>query len=220
MTQTVILSSHDRRKEAKSIIDAAPPNSVVKISAPKRTLEQNDALWALLSDISRAKPEGREWPPETWKAAIMHALGHEMRFEHGLEGKGAFPLGYSSSRLTKDQMSELLEYAMAYAARHGVAIGPVSSGPGPSGSSPPGTADGRDAGSPATPLREPASNLLDNFKADLRGKLKLARNKAEALGLIDKAWLLWRDGLNDAGLEQDASKIVELAKQHAEGMRI
>lgn len=74
----------------------------------------------MLSDISRAKPEGRHWTPETWKCAFMHVLGHQVRFCEGLDGSGPFPMGFRSSRLTVRQMADLITVIGEYGDRHGV----------------------------------------------------------------------------------------------------
>lgn len=123
MNRPVILDSEFRRAHAHKLIDAAPVGSVMVIQPPKRTNDQNNLMWTLLSHISAAKPEGRMWPPETWKCAFMHALGHQVRFCEGLDGSGPFPLGFRSSRLTKAQMSDLIEAIHEYAARHGIQLG-------------------------------------------------------------------------------------------------
>jgi hypothetical protein len=49
----------------------------------------------------------------------MHALGHSVRFEMGLNGE-PFPVGFRSSQLTKAQMSDLMEFMSAWAAERGV----------------------------------------------------------------------------------------------------
>jgi hypothetical protein len=123
MNRPVILDCEYRRAHAHRLIDAAPAGAVMTITLPKRTNDQNSLMWTLLSLISAAKPEGRQWPPETWKAAFMHSLGHQVRFAEGLNGSGPFPLGFRSSRLTKAQMSDLIECIHEYAARHGVQLG-------------------------------------------------------------------------------------------------
>lgn len=118
--QTVILRGDDQRQLAKRLIDAAPADAVVNVQEARRTLDQNARMWAMLSDISRAKPGGRVADPETWKALAMHACGFAVQFEIGLNGQ-PFPTGYKSSRMTKAEMSMLIEWLFAYGAEVGVA---------------------------------------------------------------------------------------------------
>lgn len=92
----------------------------VTISMPKRSTEQNDKMWAMLTDVARAKPEGRNWTPETWKCAFMHYLGHQVLFAEGLDGCGPFPVGFRSSKLTVGQMSDLITCIYKYGDEHGV----------------------------------------------------------------------------------------------------
>jgi hypothetical protein len=119
MTQVVHLRTDRQRELAKSLIDKAPDNAVVKISPEKRSDDQNAKMWAMLSDVSRSKPEARRHTPEVWKCLFMQACGHEVTFEHGLDGR-PFPLGFHSSKLTKAQMSDLIEFIYSYGAKHGV----------------------------------------------------------------------------------------------------
>lgn len=119
MTQVIHLRGERQRELAKSLIDKAPDNAVVKISPEKRSDDQNAKMWAMLSDVSRSKPEGRRHIPEVWKCLFMQACGHEVTFEHGLDGR-PFPLGFHSSKLTKAQMSDLIEFIYSYGAKHGV----------------------------------------------------------------------------------------------------
>ena len=120
MAQTVILTSMESRREAKRLIDVAPEGGVVKVSGPTRNTSQNALMWAMLSDVSRSKPEGRLWVPETWKCGFMHYLGHQVRFADGLDGSGPFPIGFHSSRLSKSQMADLITCISEYGDRHGV----------------------------------------------------------------------------------------------------
>ncbi len=119
MTQTVILRQHNRHV-AHRLIDAAPDGYVCKVSPPKRTSEQNEKLWAMLSDVARAKPQGRVYPPEIWKCLFMSEAGFEARWEPSLDGKGVVHVGFRSSRLNKAQFSELIEAIYAFGAEHGV----------------------------------------------------------------------------------------------------
>lgn len=92
----------------------------VVVSLPKRSDEQNDKMWAMLTDVARAKPEGRNWTPETWKCAFMHYLGHQVMFAEGLGGAGPFPIGFRSSKLSVGQMSDLITCIYQYGDEHGV----------------------------------------------------------------------------------------------------
>jgi hypothetical protein len=119
MTQTIILYGPPERAAAHNLIDRAPSGAVMTIREAKRTTEQNDKMWSMISDISRAKPDGRMHTPEVWKALFMKACGHAVQFEHGLDGE-PFPIGFRSSKLTKQQMSDLIESIYAYGAEKGV----------------------------------------------------------------------------------------------------
>ena len=122
MAQTVTLDSRYRREEAHKLVDLAPIGAVMTIAMPKRSTDQNALMWTLLGFISRAKPGGRKHTPETWKALFMHAMGHQSRFEMGLNGE-PFPAGFRSSQLNKSQMSELIEFIPAWGAEQGVRFG-------------------------------------------------------------------------------------------------
>jgi hypothetical protein len=94
----------------------------MNVQEARRTNDQNALMWALLSEIARAKPEGRVLPVETWKALFMHSAGFKCTFEPSLDGQGVVPLGFKSSRLRKAEFSDLIEAIRAYAAEHGVAL--------------------------------------------------------------------------------------------------
>ena len=126
--QTIILRPHTRALAA-SLMANAPDGHVVTIKEPKRTDDQNAKLWAMLSDVSRAAPEGRRWDTNTWKAAFMSALGHEILWQPGIDGGQPFPAGFRSSRLTKRQCADLITLIYEYGDRHGV----VWSEPAPEG---------------------------------------------------------------------------------------
>ena len=117
--QTIILASERQRAIAHALIDRAPDGFVFNIHEPNRTLDQNAKMWAMLSDIARAKPEGRMMTAEMWKCVFMHACGYEAQFLNGLDGL-PFPVGFRSSRMTKAQMADLITFIQEYGDRHGV----------------------------------------------------------------------------------------------------
>ena len=121
MAQTVILRSPTQRSFAKQMIDRAPMDAVLTIREATRSTDQNALLWSVLSDISRAKPEGRCHTPEVWKCLFMSACGHAVQFEMGLDGR-PFPVGFRSSRLTKKQFSDLIEFIYSWCAEKGLHI--------------------------------------------------------------------------------------------------
>lgn len=116
---TIPLRSPASRIRAHQLIERAPDGYVCEIRPPTRSNDQNAKLWAMLTDISLAKPEGRAHTPEVWKTLAMHACGHEVQFLNGLNGE-PFPAGFRSSRLSVAQMGELIEFLYEFGARHGV----------------------------------------------------------------------------------------------------
>lgn len=115
----MILRGDAQRALACRMVQAAPADCVVTLAEPKRTLDQNAKMHAMLSDIARARPDGRTHTPEVWKCLAMHACGHAVQFVNGLDGQ-PFPMGFHSSRLTKPQMAELIEFLYEYGSRHSI----------------------------------------------------------------------------------------------------
>jgi len=119
MAQVIILRGDKQRELAVQMVRSAPLDTLIRFEPVKRSTEQNSKLWAMLSDVARARPQGRAHTPEVWKCLFMHALGHEVRFTAGLDGE-PFPIGFRSSRLTKTQMSDLIEFILAWGTENGV----------------------------------------------------------------------------------------------------
>lgn len=120
MTHTVLLNGQASRQRAAMLVAKAPSGYICKISEPKRSLDQNAKLWAMLTDISTAKPQGRMLTPDEWKAVFMQACGWEQQFLEGLDGR-PFPTGFRSSRMTVAQMADLTTFIQAYGDQQGVA---------------------------------------------------------------------------------------------------
>jgi len=116
---TVILDGSRARDAARRLIGAAPAGSVVTVRAATRSTDQNALMWSLLTDLSRQKPQGKRHTPDNWKAIAMNAAGHHVQFLEGIDGQ-PFPAGFRSSKLTKRQMTDLIEVIFAYGDEHGV----------------------------------------------------------------------------------------------------
>lgn len=117
----VTIRSTDDRIRAARIVYAAPMGSRVEIKAAKRSLPQNDKMWAMLTEIAQQLP----WPenklrPDDWKIIFVAALKRELQFVPSIDGTGYVSLGGSSSDLTKSEMSDLIELMFEFGARHGV----------------------------------------------------------------------------------------------------
>jgi hypothetical protein len=114
-----VLNSAFARKRALTVVGNAPDGYVISVEEPRRTLSQNDKLWAMLGDIATSKPLGRRHTPDDWKAIAMNACGWECQFCEGLDGR-PFPLGFRSSKLTKSQMATLINWLQAFGDENGV----------------------------------------------------------------------------------------------------
>ena len=89
-----------------------------------RTLDQNARLWATLGDIARQL----QWPVDgelrwleswEWKVIITAGLKNHQRIAKGIEG-GFVMLGQPTSKMSKRELSELLDLAYAFGAQHNV----------------------------------------------------------------------------------------------------
>lgn len=114
---TVKLTDEARRRRAIHYIMNAPEGYVVTIGEATRTGDQNALMWALLNDVARAKPDGRDMRSEAWKACFMDAIGQKPKMVQNLDGDSIVCLGYKSSALSKTEFSDLLECIMEYGAR-------------------------------------------------------------------------------------------------------
>ncbi|QHJ75938.1 MAG: hypothetical protein [Caudoviricetes sp.] len=119
----LILSNQAVRQRAIHWIKNVPDGTRVVFKEPKRTLPQNDRMWAMLTEISRkALLGGQKYEPDEWKCIFLDALGQEMKFLPKLSGQGFLPLGHRSSELSVREMSELMELMEAWCAQNHIAL--------------------------------------------------------------------------------------------------
>lgn len=93
----------------------------------ERTVEQNAKLHAVLQDIAHQKQWSGKWLDiEAWKrlmvAAWERANGHSAEFYPALDGSGFDVVYRRTSRMNKNEMIELIEYAQAWAIDNGVKL--------------------------------------------------------------------------------------------------
>jgi len=120
----LVLAGNSERAKAHYWIDKAPVNTRVTFQGPKRSLPQNDRLWAHLTDIAaQRKWHGQTLSTDDWKLLFMSALKQEMRLVPNLDATGFVQLGRSSSALDREEMADLITIIEAWAAREGVVLG-------------------------------------------------------------------------------------------------
>ena len=92
-----------------------------------RSGDQNSKLHALLQDIADQKQwAGQTLDVETWKrlitAAWERASGRSVRIFPSLDGQGVDMVYQRTSRMNKQEMIDLIEYATAWAVENGVRL--------------------------------------------------------------------------------------------------
>jgi len=110
----------DVRRRAANAVMSAPEGHIVRITPPTRSLEANAALWAMLADISaQVVWHGRKLDSESWKHVFSSSL-QKQDVVPNLDGTGFVVMGISTSKMTKREMSDLLELIQSFGAQQGV----------------------------------------------------------------------------------------------------
>ena len=122
MKQTFVIqpAPHPSRQRAIRAVQEAPEGYVVTISEPKRNLEQNARMWAMLADVSRQVDwYGKKLDPTDWKHLFSSSL-RRLDVVPNLDGTGFVALGLSTSRMSVREMSDMIELVFAFGAERGV----------------------------------------------------------------------------------------------------
>lgn len=94
----------------------------LSIKKETRSNPQNRLMWAALTAIAKQVDwYGQKLAPEDWKHILSASL-KKQRAVPGLDG-GFVVLGTSTSKMTTEEMTELLELALAFGAQKGVVFG-------------------------------------------------------------------------------------------------
>lgn len=117
--------AHDTaRKGAAAFCMSAPLGTICEFREPTRSLEQNARLWAMLAEIAAVV----EWPvngrlcllsSDEWKDILTAGLVSEQRIAQGING-GFVILGQRTSKMSKRELSDLMELVAAFGSEHGV----------------------------------------------------------------------------------------------------
>jgi hypothetical protein len=224
----LVLETPFDRQKAVSWIGKAPVGTRVEFKASKRSLPQNDMLWALLTEFSEQFTHaGKKYEPVQWKAIFLHAFGREISFLPSLDNKTFLPIELSSSDLSKQEMTDFIEFIIKEGAERGVIFKDPKQ---PDSGEPllsPDTADGSPSSAPADSVSPGAvsqpnqdetkgiliaftSAVVDVLKTDLGLNMKHSR--------INELERDWKTMLDETEYEQ-LGKIKDLAMIVADGSR-
>ena len=93
----------------------------------KRSLPQNQLMWSILSDLAKQVPwHGEKLTKEEYKDLLTAGL-KKQRAIPGIDG-GFVVLGTSTSKMTKQEMTDLITLAHAFGDERGVKWSPTSIG--------------------------------------------------------------------------------------------
>lgn len=119
----IVIHGNGDRQRVMNLVAKVPIGTRVEMKAAKRSIPQNSKLWAMLTDVaSQVEWQGQKRRPDQWKILFMDALGRE-EMVMSLDGQNVVNIGQSSSDLSKDEMSDLMELIAEFGARHGVKFG-------------------------------------------------------------------------------------------------
>jgi hypothetical protein len=127
MTRRIVTLANDRLREtAIEYVRKAPAMARVEFLGPKRSTNQNAAMWAMLSDLAAQLAwNGQKMTPEDFKLVMLDALRREhrqeMRIVPNSDKTGWLDISSThSSDLSHEEMRDLLTIISAFGDQHGV----------------------------------------------------------------------------------------------------
>jgi NinB protein len=113
------------RQNAVAAINAAPNGYYVTVTPPRRSLDQNAKLHAMITDIMLQS--NLPYGIDVWKTLLMDDVAREtgdldfkVKTLPALNGTDYVVMGHKTSRLTMAQMAVLIEACYRYGAQNGV----------------------------------------------------------------------------------------------------
>lgn len=115
-----VLIHQEARRNCAAFAMEAPEGWHVTFQPATRSLEANAALWSMLADVaSQVVWHGRKLDSESWKAMFTASL-KKYEVVPNLDNTGFVVLGQSTSKMSKSEMSDLLELIQCFGAQHNV----------------------------------------------------------------------------------------------------
>ena len=89
----------------------------------RRSEDASRKLWAIASDVFRARPEyaGIRMSKESWKKLLVAGV-YGQKVVPALNGDGVHWLDARTSRMTNAQISEVIAFAEAWCAEQGIEL--------------------------------------------------------------------------------------------------
>ena len=110
-------------ERAKALLMAGH-RMVLEIKPEKRSNDQNKKLHALIADVARQAEWHGKHDAEVWKRLFVSAWcrtqGESVTILPALDGHGVDLVPRRTSKLTKPECADLIEYITAWAVEHGV----------------------------------------------------------------------------------------------------
>lgn len=120
MTMTLTLANNAIRDRAAKLLRACPIGWRVTFAEPKRSDEQNRRMWAALGDIAhQVEWYGEKLCAEDWKNVLTASL-RKAKVVPGLDAGTLVPLGLSTRKMSKRELSALQELIYAFGSERGV----------------------------------------------------------------------------------------------------
>lgn len=124
---TFVLVHDNARRNAAAFMAQAPDGSVVKVSDPTRTSDQNAKFHAMCSDLAKSGTQwaGKPRTADQWKVLLVS--GHAVATKEGAEVvpgiEGEFiNIRESTASMSKRRTASLIEYTLAFCAAMGVEL--------------------------------------------------------------------------------------------------
>lgn len=120
-----IFSHETARKLAAAQCFLAPAGYVCTIQEPTRTLSENALLHALIAEVAdKIEWAGKKRDPEIWKRLMVAAWcrihGESVEVLPALDGHGVDIVPARTSKLSKKECADLIEYIYAWGVENGI----------------------------------------------------------------------------------------------------
>ena len=118
---SITLDTPADRNKAIEWIKRAPEKTRVVFMGWRRTVPQNDRMHSMLDDVAKQTDwHGQQLSKNDWKLLFLSGLKRESRIVPSLDGDEFVEIGRSSSELSKQEMSDLMELIAAFGAQRNI----------------------------------------------------------------------------------------------------